>query len=513
MRSSFSPLSTRYPAIRLLILLLFLSVPALAQSPSKVLKQAEKALGGVKAVQSSASWTRTGKITRLKDGASGKFQLQTAAPNLYRVSYDLDGFESEAGYSGRSGWARDSRQGLNTLTGDASRNFQAEALYRNNLWLNYKKEKSKIASGGQAVIDGKQANIVTLTTVKGVPIRIYFDAVTGLPVREEIPSGDGLKTFDYADYRPVNEINQPFTVTYKTGDDVYEIKLDDIRPNASIARTAFDFPNVSGEALPDIPKLLAEIQTNEERVEKILDTYSYTQKYIHRELQKDGTLKAVGAETYQLSFYKGYRISRKVEENDVPLNEKQQASEDKEVAKRVEDIEKIIAKKEAKAAQASGAPEEESRRVSIAELLRASQLLNPRRERFKGREVIVFDFEPNPDFDYKNAKSMLKFFGKTVGVMWIDEKDKQVVRLEAALADSFNIGGGVVAKLKKGASFIMQQERVNDEIWLPSQMDINVSVRLFLVKGIDVNQLTQSYNYRKFTTEVKDAKVNEVQKP
>jgi ABC-type taurine transport system substrate-binding protein len=72
----------------------------------------------------------------------------------------------------------------------------------------------------------------------------------------------------------------------------------------------------------------------------------------------------------------------------------------------------------------------------------------------------------------------------------------------------------VVAKLKKGASFIVQQERVNDEIWLPSQMDINLSVRLFLVKGIDVNQLTQSYNYRKFSTEVKDAKVgDEAEKP
>lgn len=460
-------------------------------------------------MQAGGSWTRTGKITRLKDGASGKFQMQTSAPNLYRVSYDLDGFESETGYSGRSGWARDSRQGLSTLTGDASRDFQAEALYRNNLWLNYKKEKSKIAAGGQAVINGKQANVLTLTTVKGVPIRMYFDAATGLLLRDEFPSGNGLKTLDYADYRPVNGVNQPFTVISRTGDDVYEIKLDDIRPSASIARSAFDFPNVSGEALPDIPKLLAELQSNEERVEKILDTYSYTQKYIHRELQKDGSLKAVGAETYQLSFYKGYRISRKIEENDVPLNEKQQASEDKEVAKRVEDIEKIIAKKEAKAARASEPPDEESRRVSIAELLRASRLLNPRRERFKGRDVIVFDFEPNPNFDYKNAKSMLKFFGKTVGVMWIDEKDKQVVRLEAALADSFNIGGGVVAKLKKGASFTMQQERVNNEIWLPSQMDINVSVRLFLVKGIDVNQLTQSYNYRKFSTEVKDAKVNE----
>jgi hypothetical protein len=32
---------------------------------------------------------------------------------------------------------------------------------------------------------------------------------------------------------------------------------------------------------------------------------------------------------------------------------------------------------------------------------------------------------------------MLKFFGKTAGAMWIDEKDKQVARLEASLAGQF----------------------------------------------------------------------------
>jgi len=133
--------------------------------------------------------------------------------------------------------------------------------------------------------------------------------------------------------------------------------------------------------------------------------------------------------------------------------------------------------------------------------------VNPRRERFRGRDVIVFDFEPDPNFDYKNAKSMLKFFGKTAGVMWIDEKDKQVARLEAYLADSFKVGGGVLAKLNKGASFTLEQERVNDEIWLPSVADINLSVRILLVKGISLNQQIRSYDYRKFETEVRDAKV------
>ena len=127
--------------------------------------------------------------------------------------------------------------------------------------------------------------------------------------------------------------------------------------------------------------------------------------------------------------------------------------------------------------------------------------------------MIVFDFEPNPSFDLKNAKSMLKFFGKTAGVIWVDENDKQTVRVEAYLADDFSIGGGLLVKLKKGATFVAEQERINDEIWLPSIMEINLNAKVLMLNGLNVNQFVKAYDYRKFQTEVKDAKVNEVQKP
>ncbi len=493
------------------ILLAFPQI-AEAQSASKILTQAEKTLGGKKALHSVRSKQKNGTVTRLKDGASGAFLMQAAQPNFYNEIFDLSGFETESGYNGKSGWRRDSREGLRTLTGMESRDFQAETLYRNNLWLNYKKEKAKVVFGGQKVFEGKTANLINLTTAKGAAIKLYFDVKTNLLVKEEIPAGDEIKIFDYSDYRPVNKIREPFSIKITEGENAYEIKLDRIIHNPNIDRANFDFPKISGEPLPDIPTLLQELQANEDKVETILENYSYTQKIIKRELRKDGILRETESETYQLSFYKGNRIRRLIEKNNKPLSEKQQKDEDREVEKRVAEIERKIARQESKAVEqsSSGAPDENSRRVSVAEVLRASRLINPRRERFRGRDVIVFDFEPNPDFDYKNAQSFLKFFGKTAGVMWIDEKDKQVARIEAILFDSYKVGGGLLANLKKGASFTLEQERVNDEIWLPSSADINLSVKVLLVKGINVNQIIKSSNYRRFETEVKDAKVNEL---
>ena len=491
--------------------MLTLSVSAIAQSPASILKRAEKAMGGARTLQNIPAWSRTGVITNLKTGSKGKFRSEIGRPNLYHTVFDLDGFELESGYNGKSGWERDSRIGLKTLTGDASLAQQAEAAFRNGLWFNYKKEKSKIVSGGKSSVDGKPANVVLLNTAKGVEWKLHFDAANGMLVREEIVSGEITKAFDYGDYRDANGTKQPFRVKIESGGESYMIEFEDIRPVAQIARTTFDFPKVSGDPLPEITKLLSELQANEDEVEKLLDSYSYVQRSTKREIGKDGVLRDKESETFQLSFYKGNRIRRLIEKNGKPLSKNDQEDADKDAAKRVEEIEKQIAKSESQAK--SGPPSDEGRRVSIAEVLRASKLTNPRRERFRGRDVIVFDFEPDPNFDFKNAKSMLKFFGKTAGVMWIDEKDKQVARVEATLFDNYNIGGGVLAKLKKGASFTLEQVRLNDEIWLPSLADINLSVRVLLVKGIDLNQQIRSYDYRKFTTEVKDAKVNEQKNP
>ena len=497
----------------LTVLLLFAFTFASAQSPDKILKNAVKSLGGEKVLRRLSSKQKKGTITRIRDNVNGNFLSQNSQPNFFTETFDVSGFENSVGFNGKSGWRRDSQNGLRTLTGDEGKSLQAEAAYRNNLWLNYKKEKSKISSGGQTQINGKQANIVSLNTAKGVLIKIYFDAASGLPVREEFPQL--FLITDYADYRNVNGVQEPFLITSTIDNEKYEIKLDSVVHNSPIAKTVFDFPNFSNEPLPDIPTLLKEIQANQDKIDEILENYTFTQTNIKRELGKDGILRDKESETFQRTFYKGYRINRQIAKNGKPLSADEQAKEDKEAQKKVAEIEKEIAKKEARTIKQNinGTPSEDSQRPSIADILRASNLINPRRERFRGRDVIVFDFEPNPNYNFKNAKDFLKLFGKTAGVMWIDLQDKQVARLEAFLADNYKIGGGLVANLQKGASFTLENERINNEIWLPSLSEINLSVKVFLIKGISLNQLVKYSDYQKFNSEVKDSKVNEIKQP
>lgn len=484
-----------------------------AQSAGKISKNAAQALGGEKAWRAAMrSFQKEGTITRLSDSATGKISMRGGAPNLYGSFYDLNGFESETGFNGKSAWARDSRSGLQTLTGAASRDFQAEAAFRNNLWFDYKKEKAKIAVCAPGSGGGKSADCLLYTMAKGVSIKLFFDRTSGLLAREEVPAGDEVKIFDYGDYRKVGGISEPFSIKQTVGDEVYEIKLDRVTHNAQIAATAFDFPKTSGAPLPAIAELLKAVRANEERVEKIVENYSFKQKVTNRALDKNGVLRETGSLVTQISFFKGNRLRRVIEKNGKPLTADEQAEVDEKLQKRVAEIEKRLAKKEAEAAAnpAGKAEEEDDQQTSIAEFLRASNLVNPRRETFRGRYVIVFDFEPNPNFDYRNAKSVLRLFGKMAGAMWIDEKDKQIVRLEARLASDFKRGGGLLAKLQKGGSLILEQERVNDEIWLPSVAEINLSVKVLLVKTFSANQIARSYDYSKFKTDVTDSKVDEI---
>ncbi len=502
-----------------LVLLCWLfSLAALAQSPDKILKQATKAMtngSGDKALRNIRSWQVKGTVTRKSDGETGQYQAAAMCPNLYTGTFDVRGLETSVGYSGKSGWFRDSRNGLRTLTGEASRDFQAEALFRNTRWLDAKKDKAKLALAGQTNINGKPAHTILLTTAKNVRIKLHFDVASGLLLREELPAGAVTRVFDYSDYRPVDSVQEAHLITATIGQESYEIKLQQVIHNPSLNRALFDFPKLSNEPLPDIDALLLDVKANEEKIDELLEKYTFTEKQTDRETDSSGQLREKKSETFELTFYKGNRIKRLIEKNGKPLSASETENENKRIEKRVRDLEKKETEKEKKASkerelaqETAGTPDDErGQRISIADVLRASKLTNPRRERFRGRDVIVFDFEPLPG--YKPQKRVEKFFGKTAGAIWVDANDKQVARVEARLVEAYKVAGGMLASLKEGATFVLEQDRVNNEIWLPTRADINLSVKVLMVKGFTANSVVEYGNYKRFTVDSEKEKLQD----
>src|SRR5207247_6914319 len=112
--------------------------------------------------------------------------------------------------------------------------------------------------------------------------------------------------------------------------------------------------------------------------------------------------------------------------------QKQKKKKKNKTQKRSEKHQKRAAKKEAKEEKAKEeGKSDEKDEPGIEIFLRACQFVNPRRERFRGQDVLVFDFEPNPEF--KPYKLEEKVVQKLAGVVWVDEEEPNVARIQRCI--------------------------------------------------------------------------------
>ena len=93
----------------------------------------------------------------------------------------------------------------------------------------------------------------------------------------------------------------------------------------------------------------------------------------------------------------------------------------------------------------------------------------------------------------KEAKFLLKFHGR----VWIDKADLQLAKMDVECLDTISFGL-FLARFHKGSRLMLEQTRVNDEVWLPAHFAAKVDVRLGLVKNFDVNLEQTFRNYQKF---------------
>jgi hypothetical protein len=192
------------------------------------------------------------------------------------------------------------------------------------------------------------------------------------------------------------------------------------------------------------------------------------------------------------AFYVGpTQIRRTLIRDGKPLDEKEQKKEQERVEKRIREEREKQAKRE------TGEKTDGNITLGVSTFLRVSRFINPRREQYKDHQLLAFDFEPNPAVRPANKSEELA--QKLSGTLWVDENAKQVARLDARLLNDVKFGG-FLASVHKGAALTFEQQRINDEVWLPSFADLNVGFRV-LFKGKREHVVTRYTNWRKFRVE------------
>jgi len=472
---------------------------AYAQDAEGIVNQYVKAAGGGKALSKIQTLTIEGTFNT-DDGKSGTYTFDTKLPNrLYTELLVGDKNLIEA-YNGKSAWHENAAGELGTLVGAEGMQLEAAAQVYNSRLVNPKKSKIALAFVGHAQVRGKDALQVELTTATGIKRQMFFDPQTHLIWKETATMGGIEEEILYDDYRSVDGVKLPYKIELHRGSDKYDISVTRAAVNGTIGERVFDFPIKSQVKLPDLKALFKEIDANQKAIDKIKENYAGTRTEDQTEFENDGKVKKREVTEYTFFYLDGEEVSTVVKKDGKPLSDAEQKKENQKTQKRIEELQKREAKKEAKEEKAKEEGKDNSGEDPDIELfLRACQFVNPRRERFRGQDVLVFDFEPNPEF--KPHKLVEKLVQKLAVVVWIDEKAHDVARLEAYFVGDMKIGGGLVANLQKGTSFVIEQAFVNNEVWLPTYEEAHVGVRVLLLKGFKVNEVTRYSDYKRFNVE------------
>jgi hypothetical protein len=493
----------------LLVLATLSSSLARADEAQKIIDQYLKAVGGSKAVSRLQTLAIDGSVASVGEAPPGTYTFKIKRPNRFYTELRTGGETLIESYNGKSAWHQAADGEISTLLGAEALQMEAAAQYYNVRLESLAKRKVGAAYKGESQLHGRAAQEVELTYPTGVQWRIFFDPQTHLILAEMAQIAGIPREIYYDDYRVVNGVKVPYKIELTRGTANYSINVTRVGVNETIGERVFDFPMKSQVKLPDLKKLFEQLDANQKQIDKIKENYAGTRLEEETEYDKTGKVTKKEAKEFTFFYLDGEEISTLMKKDGKELGEGEQKKENEQTQKRIEEVQKQSKKKEEKAEKTkeAGKDEKDKDDPGIEVFLRTSQFVNPRRERFRGQDVLVFDFEPNPEYKAKNMVERL--VKELAGVVWVDEKANDVARLEAYFVGDFHLGGGILASVQKGTSFVFEQAYLNNEVWLPTYEEAHVGARVLLVKGFKLNAITRYSDYKRFNVET----LNSIGKP
>jgi len=266
-------------------------------------------------------------------------------------------------------------------------------------------------------------------------------------------------------------------------------------------------PDAEGKLSQEqMQQLLRVVADKDEENDKRLRDYTYIERDVENKLDGKGETKSTEIKTYDVLEIDGEQVQRLIEKDDKPLDAK-------EAAKEEEKIQKIIDKRknesdgERKKREQKEEKDREEGRKFVHEVADAYNFKLVGTEMVDGREAWVIEGEPRPGFEphMKYANLLPKFHGR----VWIDKDDLQLSKMDVEAIDTVSFGW-VVARIHKGTHFMLEQTRVNDEVWLPKHVTFKVDARVALLKGYKFDGDQTFRDYKKFRTTAKIVGFSEV---
>jgi hypothetical protein len=92
-------------------------------------------------------------------------------------------------------------------------------------------------------------------------------------------------------------------------------------------------------------------------------------------------------------------------------------------------------------------------------------------------------FKPNPAFTPPDREG--EVYHGMVGELWVDQAQLRLVKIDAHLISDVNFGWGVLGRLYKGGSILVQNADVGLHHWETIHMKLNLQGKLLMLKSVD----------------------------
>ena len=236
---------------------------------------------------------------------------------------------------------------------------------------------------------------------------------------------------------------------------------------------------------PDVQVLLGEMKVKASENSKRLENYTFRMKHSEQELDDRGNLKKETVRVFQTFPVHGHPpVQLLLSENGKDLSAEKLAKE------------KSNADKEWRRRRRDEAKEPVTASVPLS-YLDNSQVAFVRNQRHHDRDIFVLALKPLAND--KATKDRQRLWAKFQGELWVDARDKKVVRLEVKMAEGYSPSGlsGLSSSLQPGSTLLIESAPLADNLWAVVRLEFR-SEQKNLGRTIHFRQVDEFTDYKPF---------------
>jgi hypothetical protein len=103
-------------------------------------------------------------------------------------------------------------------------------------------------------------------------------------------------------------------------------------------------------------------------------------------------------------------------------------------------------------------------------------------------------FKPNPAFTPPDREG--EVYHGMVGELWVDKAQLRLAKIDAHLISDVNFGWGVLGKLYKGGSILVENSDVGLHHWETTHMKLELQGKLLMMKSVDYSTTEDSNDFQ-----------------